>query len=211
MLDLAARGGLPVPQGGILLDDFYRICLSEGLLELIGDRVIIADPVWLYEVLYRDSRFPHLKGVVAVRLATAVSTIKRQAQSFSQLDVNFDDPQQMATALRNVWSARDPRDESHQMDVLVMAMVAVQTDGTATSNQDRSDDEMIVTGDMQDRAGNPLLLPRHRAFRSSSPDLPPFARRLQKLLAGVRRTFGRGDYEIEWADDGQICWLLQIL
>jgi hypothetical protein len=30
------------------------------------------------------------------------------------------------------------------------------------------------------------------------------------LLGGVRRTFGRGDWSIKWADDGRICWLLEV-
>ncbi len=38
----------------------------------------------------------------------------------------------------------------------------------------------------------------------------PFALRLQRLLHDVRRTFGLGDWDIEWADDGIRCWLVQI-
>ncbi len=210
MLDMAARGGLPVPQAGILLDEFYRICLSEGLIELIGDRVIITDPVWLHEVLYQDVRFPRLKGDVAVRSATASSS-SDQPQNFSQLGVDFDDPQQMATSLRKVWSAMEPQNESCQMDVIVMEMVAVQTRGVAISAQEEAEDETTVRGDSQNPMGNHLLLPRLRAFRGLSADMSPYARRLQRLLSGMRRTFGRGNYEIEWADDGRICWLLQIL
>jgi hypothetical protein len=34
--------------------------------------------------------------------------------------------------------------------------------------------------------------------------------RLQQLLRGVRRTFGQGNWQIDWLDDGRICWLIQI-
>jgi hypothetical protein len=48
------------------------------------------------------------------------------------------------------------------------------------------------------------------AFQRASANKPPFARRLQKLLRGVRRSFGKGDWRIDWVDDGEICRLLQI-
>jgi hypothetical protein len=211
MLDLAARGGLPVPQGGILLDDFFRICLAENIIELVGDEVVIADPVWLAEVLYRDIRFPRLKENVAVRLATAESASSSTGGSFTQLDVDFNDPQQIATALRQVWSAAGPRSEGQRMDLLVMAMIAIRTGGIAISRQESADDQTTLNGDLTDGTRNSLLLPRPRIFRRSPMELPPYARRLQKLLAGVRRTFGHGDYAIEWADDEDICWLIQIL
>ena len=43
-------------------------------------------------------------------------------------------------------------------------------------------------------------------------DKPPlaFSRRLQTLLRDARRTFGSRDWDIEWADDGERCWLIQI-
>jgi hypothetical protein len=40
--------------------------------------------------------------------------------------------------------------------------------------------------------------------------LPPFARRLQQLLRGVRRALGDGNWEITWLDDGRDCWLVQV-
>ena len=40
--------------------------------------------------------------------------------------------------------------------------------------------------------------------------LPIYVQRLQYLLSGIRRTLGKGDWTIEWIDDGEICWLVQI-
>lgn len=209
MLDLGARGGLPVPQGGILQDEFFRICLNEGLVELVGERVVVPDPVWLFEVLYRDIRFPRLKGSVALRSATAAAA-GTKGLNHSQLDIDPDHPQQMAHALRKIWSALEPTNESVQMDVVVMLMVDTQTRGTAGSLQDNDVDETTFTTEAPALNPEPLSLPRLRTFGKPTPELPLFARRLQRLLAGVRRTFGRGDYVVDWVDDGQICWLIQI-
>ncbi len=210
MLDLAARGGLPVPEGGILQDEFFRICLAEEIAALIGERVIIPDPVWLYEVLYRDIRFPRLKSRVAVRQAAAVTENNKQENMHAQLNVNFDDPQDMTNALRTVWSAGDPRDEGNKMDVLVMAMVETQTWGTASTLQGEEQDATTVHQKGGSGQTVTLNLPRPGLFRRSEIELPPFARRLQKLLGGTRRTFGRDDYQIDWLDDGEICWLIQV-
>ena len=38
----------------------------------------------------------------------------------------------------------------------------------------------------------------------------PFYNRLQSLLKNIRRIFGEKEWDVEWADDGNICWLLQI-
>ena len=51
-------------------------------------------------------------------------------------------------------------------------------------------------------------LPRLTGWQTPDPDLPPFARRVQMLLRGARRTFGPGMWQIEWIDDGQICYLV---
>ena len=34
--------------------------------------------------------------------------------------------------------------------------------------------------------------------------------RLQALLRDIRRWLGNRDWDIEWADDGRICWLVQL-
>lgn len=210
MLDLAARGGLPVPAGGILQDEFFRICLAEGIVEQVGEKVVIPDPVWLFEVLYRDIRFPQIKELVAVRLAAAFSRGDKPDQSPAQLNIDFNDPHQMARSLRIVWSARDSRQENNKMDILVMTMVEEKIWGSAVTRQNEKDDQTTVYGAEFVGFQQPYVLPKQPLFQSSG-NIPPFARRLKMLLAGTRRTLGRGDYQIDWADDGRICWLLQVL
>jgi len=210
LLDQAAKSGLPVPFGGILLDEFYRICLLEGLAGLVGGAVVIPDPVWLHEVLYRDVRFPRLKKFAAVRSAVAIPASESRTISIARLDVDFRDPAQVAEALREVWSAMHRLNNEQPLDVLVMEMVAIQTAGEAISALDSTNDQINVTKGADSELYGSFTLEKIGAFQRASVNMPPFARRLQKLLRGVRRSFGKGDWRIDWADDGEICRLLQI-
>ena len=102
-------------------------------------------------------------------------------------------------------------------------MVAAQQAGVAFSEVAYTDDLVNFTTGLADKlvagqvAGQTLLLPQLQAGEWPT-STEPFARRLQLLLRGVRRTFGpgnsatdwRGDWDIEWADDGEVCWLVQI-
>jgi len=210
LLDEATRAGLPVPSGGILLDEFYRICLAEGLAELVGDVIVITDPVWLHEVLYRDVRFPRLKKEVAVRSAKAVHGKWNQSGKSTYLGVNFGDPVQLAKALRHTWSTMNGVDDGQSMDVLVMEMVVIQTAGQALSMFDSEEDLVRLSSGADGAKVDNLTLARLRPFQRTSREMAPYAHRLQKLLRGVRRSFGRGDWNVDWADDGEICWVLQI-
>ena len=55
-----------------------------------------------------------------------------------------------------------------------------------------------------------LLLSRLVRWQHSDDSSSPYARRLRMLLRGLRRTFGDVGWEIEWLDDGRICWLWKI-
>jgi len=210
LLDRAAKSGLPVPTGGILLDDFYRICLAEGLVEIVDSAVVIPDAGWLHEVLYRDVRFPRLEKPVIVRSAADISDGERDANNMVHLDVDFTDPDQMAFALREVWSALIRLKREQAYDILIMKMVTVRTAGIALSPVDSTKDQVTVRVSAENAVPGGLTMDKIGTFQRTSTDLPAYARRLQKLLRGVRRSFGKYDWRIDWADDGNICWLLQI-
>lgn len=103
-------------------------------------------------------------------------------------------------------------------DVLIMPMVDSIHSGLAFLQHDFEDDVAIfVEGHALDLTqgkveGSRVLLPKLRL--SESPDnklILDFQKRLQTLMKKVRRVFGDSrDLEIEWADDGQNIWLLQI-
>ncbi|MEM9464431.1 MAG: PEP-utilizing enzyme [Actinomycetota bacterium] len=116
----------------------------------------------------------------------------------------------LADSIERVRSSRNRVDDAIRADVLVMAMVDAQHAGVAFTEPDTYDDIVnTVTGTAEglvagDEAGDRLLLPR-----IETPD-QPWARRLRDLLARVRHEFGDRPWDIEWADDGQRCWLVQI-
>lgn len=50
----------------------------------------------------------------------------------------------------------------------------------------------------------------HRGGDDWRTPLPPWGMRLSRLLRGVRRAVGAGGRTVEWADDGRVCWLVQV-
>lgn len=193
-LDQAAKSGLPVPAGAILLDEFYQLLLAEGVIGLENGRVHATNPAWLHETLYESVRFPRLDNPVAVRTATATVTSP-------QLDVNFNEPGQLVHALCAVWSPFT----TQRRDVLVMEMINDSAAGTAVTGAN-SDYDTLHDNDVPE----PIILPQLGRWKRPAASLPPHQQRLQMLLRGVRRTFGQGQWWIDWVDDGRICWLLQI-
>ncbi|MEM9562863.1 MAG: PEP/pyruvate-binding domain-containing protein [Actinomycetota bacterium] len=95
-------------------------------------------------------------------------------------------------------------------DVLVMSMVEARLSGVAFSEPGTYDDLINVTPGTAERlvAG---LVPgqRFELDRLGRVD-GGWQRRLQRLLAALRREFGDEPLDVEWADDGSTCWLLQV-
>jgi cation transport regulator ChaB len=205
LMDKVARAQLPVPEGAILLDDLFRIYLNEGIVELAGDRVVVPDPVWLFEVLYRDVRFPHLHAPVDVRALPGDEAFAGADMPVTLSGVDSEDAQQLAGALSQAWTIYGDQGERRR-DVLVTKTVAVNARGQAISREDELEDETVVA----ERDTAVLHLPRLRSMQRPSAELPPHLGRLQMLLRGLRRSLGKGDWTVEWADDGEICWLLQV-
>jgi hypothetical protein len=210
LLDQAARSGLPVPSGGILLDDFYRICLIEGLVRLADNAITIPDPVWLHEVLIRDIRFPRMDKPVAVRPAIGLAVDEIHATMRARLNVDLGDPLQLADALSAVWSTIHNDKEEQAHDILIMEMVIVEVAGEALTVAENQQDQVQLTLANDDKSSTVFKLEKIGTFQRASSDVPLYARRLQKLLRGIRRSFGKGGWRIEWADDGEICWVLQV-
>ncbi len=219
LLDIAASRGLPVPNGGILLHEFYQLLLDEGVIMVAGGQVRVPDPEWLHEILYQEVRFPTLNKPVAVRSAFAAEDRPEASLAgyfHSALHVDFQQPRAMAISLAAVWASALQRPGDFRRDVLVLEMVDAQVSGVAFTEQDFQDDLVNFTSGTAEKlvggqvSGETLRLPKLRRWERPNPDAPPFARRLQQLLRGVRRTFGQRNWDIEWADDGQTCWLIQV-
>lgn len=212
LLDIAASRGLPVPSGGILLHELYQLLRDADVLSQQGQRVTAREPNWLYETFYEEIRFPRLEKPVAVRAAFA-STGMTAANSHShhtavpQLNVNFLNPTALSNSLCAVWSGALRQPGGARQDVLVMEMALRQVTGTAVTYATHAHDSAYF---QRETSAAALEMPKLSGWKRPSPDLPPFAQRLQQLLRGVRRTFGPTNWQIEWVDDGKICWLLQV-
>jgi pyruvate,water dikinase len=117
-------------------------------------------------------------------------------------DIDFANPSAAARALEAVWSGEAGL---NRRDALVIETVAATTTGVATTGSATDADWLAPAGMV------PFTLPHLRHRLTPDADQPPYARRLQQLVRGVRRTFGPGAWRVEWADDGRICWLVQVL
>ena len=212
LLDKAASAGLPVPSGAILLDELFHVFLEAGVISVQETAVTNFDSDWLFESLYDGIRFPRFDQPMVVRAAfSTIAHEQRPVMSAAKFDVDMNDPDELARALCNVWSVSPHSEIAFRRDVLVMEMVAagavVSTEvvnGTAVTDSESTTDQITI----QD---NSLELPQLTGFfpRTDS-SLPSYAQRLQKLLRGIRRTFGQGSWQIDWLDDGEICWVMKV-
>lgn len=207
-LDTAARAGLPVPPGGILLDEFYWLALEHELAVVRNGRLTIDDPDFLYNTLYEGVRFPRLDGPIRVAslfsLPEAATVAVPAAQ---QEDINPEDGAALTAAFSAVWQVAISADDTLRRDMLLQQQIDVQLGGTAVTEPHYHADLITVAGD-RPNAG-PLDLPR-LDMGGDSAGLPDWQRRLQKLLRGLRRTLGEASWQVTWGDDGEVCWLLGV-
>lgn len=104
---------------------------------------------------------------------------------------------------------------TYRRDALIMPMVRAQHAGVAFLEPGWEDDLVNVVEGLGERlvsgaeTGRRLRLPRLGRFeRPNTGD--DWSNRLQALLRDIRRTEGDHPLDIEWADDGTTCWLLQL-
>ncbi len=155
-------------------------------------------------------------GVVAVRSAFVAEDTEAESNAGrfrTELNVEAADAA-VADAVRRVRQSGESGTTRH---VLVMRQVAPVRAGVAFSEAGFEDDLVNTIGGLADRlvdgqeAGDSVRLARvrhrwDRAARPAGPDLE----RLAHLLRRVRTVFGDLGWDIEWADDGEVCWLIQL-
>lgn len=193
-LDRAARAGLPVPAGAVLLDEFFRLALDNRLLMSAGERVVVAEPDALWATIFESVRLPHFDRPVEVRPATPAAGEGPQPPA----GVDTADPTAFGRALAAAWSIGGP---SPRRDVVLLETVEAVAEGTAVSRTAEDEDEITQL------PLAPHALPRLEGWRRPDETRAPHEQRLQMLLRGVRHSLGRGDWAIAWADDGRVCWL----
>ena len=201
LLDQAATAGLPVPAGAVVLDPFFHFSLAHGLAQANGGVVIPDAELW-HNTLHDSAHLPRFRRPVDVYAVAAEPTPGLSVPLGRA--VEFNDPHAAARALERVWSVTRLAAEPPRRDALIVETVAAAMAGTATTVTDQPADRIALTHSPDSGFDLPQLSGRRRP----DSDQPPYARRLQQLLRGARRTFGRGAWQIAWADDGAICWLL---
>lgn len=165
-----------------------------------------------------DGRHPpsshDLVGDLAVRSAFSIEDGAESSNAGrfrSLLGVN---PGDLGQAVDHVRSSAD--DGTDRLDVLVMEMVPATTAGIAFTERGFEDDLVEwVDGLAADLAsgvatGRMVELPRLWTGERAAGELPGWQQRLASLLRDVRREFGDAAWDIEWADDGETCWLIQV-
>ncbi len=210
-LDYAAKMNLPVPAGAVLLDEFYQLLLEAEIIYVENGRFRYHDPTEIYEALYTAVHLPKLNKPAIIR--TTYSSIENQPDLLPtaiKLNINMLDATQLSNSLCELWSLVGNH-KNVRRDLLIQEMITPQIIGSAQISESNPVNQIIIT---QNRTQQPIAknyqLPKLSTWQRSTPDLPPFAQRLQKLLRGTRNAFGKGNRQIEWMDDGQVCWLLQI-
>lgn len=210
LLDRAAKVGLPAAPGAILLDEFYRVCLEKDLAEMAGGRAVIPDAELLHATLFHSARLPRFNRPVAVDLVAPGDGDGDGDDDGASIElpprrlIDANQPDELAQALVAAWNAAAQRDA--RRDVFLVEDVAAEYRGRAHTHDESPVDYVKLYGD-----GEPsLVLPALSGWRKPDAALPPYQRRLQMLLRGVRYTFGPGRWAVDWADDGKVCHITRI-
>ncbi len=211
LLDRASAAGLPVPNGFVVLDGTD---LDPARLDSATAGAAHPGAGW------RADRSPWGRLVVRSAFSTEDGATTSMAGRFHTVLGVVAAPAAVAEAIAEVRSSAEvlTDDERHRarLDVLVMEQVRATTGGVAFTEQQFEDDLVNATSGLADglmsgtEAGERHLLAKLRRWERPDRSLEGWASRLSSLLADCRRVFGDADWDIEWADDGQTCWLVQI-
>lgn len=218
LLDQAARAGLPVPPGVVVLDEGWRSAVARGLVRLEGagkrQSVSVPDPTLLAHIL----GLPAFEALLAVRSAFSVEDAPAESLAGAFVTGLFVDgrhPPALAAGLAGVWASALGRPRGVRRDVIIQDMVIARRAGVVFTEREHEDDLVNATeGTAEDLLagrvpGEAYTLPKRRG-RERATEEDPASARLQVLLRDLRRVLGEGDWDVEWADDGNRVWLVQV-
>jgi pyruvate,water dikinase len=214
LLDQAAARKLAVPAGIIVTDETIRAWIAQG--DLVEQSSVVSCPD--VPCLMQQLGLPFSTGLIAIR--SAFSAEDRADQSLagfftSRLQIPAADQQAVVEGLCAVLSSAARQPGSFRRDVLVMQMVAAQVAGVAFTEHAYADDLVNFTAGLGDQlvsgavSGESIQLPKLWRWEGVTA-AAGWQSRLQHLLRQVRTVFGKQDWDIEWADDGNQCYLLQV-
>lgn len=214
----AAHAGIAVPSSMIILEEGWQAVRDLDLLATQQERLVPRDEALFIDALGLFSTLSGLAPRIAVRTLTetdSVYPLAVQGINATSLRVDRRDPAGLSRAICGVWSAIQHLEGRRRGDVLLMSMVEPQFAGMALVARGFEDDWInYVSGSGDGLArgtvtGMAMSLPRIYRGEQAHAKLP-FAQRLQQLLRRVRQVFGDQQWEVEWADDGETCWLIEI-
>lgn len=218
LLDRAARAGLPVPPGVLVLDEAWRFALDRGLVRAArsGARhpISVPDPSLLLHLI----GLPSFTAPLAIRAAFTSEDGTKETLAGEFVPGLFVDgrrPAAVAAGLAGVWAAAFRRPRGFRRDVIVQEMALARRGGSVLTEREHEDDLMDVTdgtNHLPRGEGGPRgsrALPKRRWGEGPTED-DPLSARLQALLRRVRRVFGEEDWMVEWADDDRKTWIIQI-
>ena len=200
MLDRAALAGVVIPDAVVIPDDAYDAwCATNFAL-------------------------PHALRSVTLIIRSAFSSEDATQQSnagtfTSVLRVPPGDTAAIAVAAAAVRASGAGK--AQRRDLIVMRMIDAAHAGVAFTEREHEDDLVNVVIGTAERllagtvSGETLDVPRCRRGEATDVLLPPWAQRLQRVLQLVRELsqvnrWGTGDWDVEWADDGTTCWVVQL-
>ncbi len=200
MLHRATLAGVAIPFGIVIPDDAFDVWCTEGYplpAELRGSLLVIRSAFSVEDA----ARFTH---------AGAFGSVLR---------IPGDDRAAIAAAAAQVRASGEgavPR-----RDLIVMALVTAKHAGVAFTEREHEDDLVnMVNGTAEELlagsvSGQTLDIPRCRRGEATDVLLPSWAQRLQRVLQQIRELaavnrWGSGDWDVEWADDGKVCWVVQL-
>jgi len=216
-LDHALALGLPVPQGWVVSDEARRRLRDEGTLS--GSD---AAPEWGDAELFVQRLQWRLAPIrLAVRSAFGAEDDVEQSRAGAfrtELGVEGWRAQAVAAALCRVWAsgAEDwAAAPALRRDVLLMEMVDAQVAGVAFTSTDGAPHRVEWGRGLADKRvsgeGPSEILDLDLDLGRDGGGGAPWAARLRALLAKVVAVFGdTRPWDVEWADDGRTCWLLQV-
>ena len=215
LLNKAVRHKIPVPRSLIIPEETLLACLGRKLILSDEKGIHITNPERVYYYL----TLPGFDAPVAIRSSFSMENDDLSNQAghfFSSLNVDASVPSNVIRALQTVWSSSVRHQGTKRRDVLIMNMIQAKVGGVAFTEQQHEDDRINYAEGSSDRLvgggvrGEVVEIPKLRKWERTTASHPPFLRRLQKLLRSIRQVFGNGNWDIQWADDGKKCWLLQI-
>ena len=200
MLHRASVAGLKVPEGVVIPDVNVDDWISARcpLPKELEEATLIIRSAFSTEDTLRESgagAYPsvmHVFGVDRAALAAAARRVHASGEGTAQ-----------------------------RRDLLVMRLVDARHAGVAFTEREHEDDLVnMVAGTAQDLltgrvSGKTLDVPRIRRGETSDVLLPSWAQRLQRVLQLIRdlakvNRWGSADWDVEWADDGKVCWVVQL-